>query len=70
MIAKHKHDQALVWECDAAKALMNKKSNEKLILHFDSITRSGIDGDWSSLTLNICSPPNISNKFTLCVFCI
>ena len=26
-IAKHKHDQALEWECDAAKVLVNRKSN-------------------------------------------
>ena len=44
-IAKHKHDQALERECDAAKALMNKKSNEKVIHHSDSTTRNRIDGD-------------------------
>ena len=48
-IAKHKHGQALERECDAAKALMNKKLNEKVILHFDSTTRSRIDGGWPSL---------------------
>ena len=58
-------NQALVRERDAAKALMNKKSNEKVILHFDSTTRSRIDGDWPSLILNMRSPPNVSNKFTL-----
>lgn len=38
MIAKQKHEQALERECDAAKALTNKKSNEKVILHFESTT--------------------------------
>ena len=45
-IGKHKHDQALERERDAAKALMNKNSNDKVTLHFDSTTRSKIDRDW------------------------
>ena len=65
MIAKQKHEQALERECDAAKALTNKKSNEKVILHFESTTWRKIDGDWPSLILNIRSPSNVSNKFTL-----
>ena len=52
-IPKHKHDQVLEQECDAAKALMNRKLIEKVIFHFDSTTRSRIDGDWPSLILNI-----------------
>ena len=44
---------------------MNKKSIEKVILHFDSTTRSRINGDWPSSILNVRSPPNVSNKFTL-----
>ena len=63
--AKHKHDQVLERECDVAKALMNKKSNEKVILHFDSTTRNRTDGDWPSLILNIHPPLKVSNKFTL-----
>ena len=62
---KNNHNQALERECDVAEALMNKKLNEKVIVHFDSTNRSRVNGDWSSLILNICSPPNDSNKFTL-----
>ena len=44
---------------------MNKKSNEKVIIHFDLTTRRRIDGDWPLVILNIRSPPNVSTKFRL-----
>ena len=44
---------------------MNKKLNEKVTLHFDSTALSGIDRDWPSLILKICSPPNVSNTFPI-----
>ena len=44
---------------------MNKKLNGKVTLYFDSTTRNGIDRGWPSLILKVCSPPNVSNKFTI-----
>ena len=44
---------------------MSKRSNERVIIHFDLTTRKRIDGDWPLVILNIRSPPNVSNKFRL-----
>lgn len=47
-----KHKKALSQEIIAAKALISKKPCTKATLHFDTTTRSRIDGDWPSLILN------------------
>ena len=64
-IANHKHGQSLYREYEAASALINKKPEDKVILHFDTTSRSRIEGEWPSLILKILSPPNHVNKFTL-----
>ena len=63
-IANHKHSQPLQREQDTAITLINKGSNNKTILHFDTTKRSRIDGAWPSLILNIRSPPNQTQRFT------
>ena len=50
-INNFKHKKALCQEVVAANALMNKKSSTKVTLHFDTTTRSRIDGDWPCLIL-------------------
>lgn len=52
-ISTYKHKQALMMEITAAKALMNKSSDTKIVLHYDTTSRSRIDGEWPSLILNI-----------------
>ena len=47
-----KHKKALHQEIMAARALMNKDKNTKVTLHYDTTTRSRIDGDWPCLMLN------------------
>ena len=65
-IANHnKNSQALQREQGAAIALINKGSNSKAILHFDTNKRSRIECEWPPLTLNIRSPPNQTQRFTL-----
>ena len=51
-INRFKHKKALKQEIIAAKALFSKKESSKVTLHFDTTTRSQIDGDWPSLILN------------------
>ena len=47
-----KHKKALTQEIIAAKALFFKKETTKVILYYDTTSRSCIDGDWSSLIFN------------------
>ena len=35
-----------------ATALLNKKPGTKVVLHYDTTSRSRIDGEWPSLRLN------------------
>ena len=51
-VNKFKHKKAITQEIIAAKALYSKKETTKVTLHFDTTTRSRIDGDWPSLILN------------------
>ena len=47
-----KPKKALTQEIIAAKALFSKKETTKVTLHYDTTSRSRIDGDWSSLMFN------------------
>ena len=47
-----KHKKAITKEKIAAKALFSKKATTKVTLHFDTTSRSRIDGDWPSLIFN------------------
>ena len=38
-------------EREAAIHLLNKESNAKATVHFDSTSRSSIDGEWPSLII-------------------
>ena len=46
MIAAYKQCQAKQMEREAAIHLLNKKSNFKLTVHFDSTSCSSVDGEW------------------------
>ena len=47
-----KHKQALMMEISAAAALLNKKPGTEVVLHYDTTSRSRIDGEWPSIILN------------------
>ena len=47
-----KHKKALTQEIIAAKALFSKKETTKMTLHYDTTSRSRIEGDWPSLIFN------------------
>ena len=49
---EHKHNKALHQEIKAANALGNRDDETKVTLHYDTTTRSQIDGEWPSLILN------------------
>ena len=51
-INKFKHKKALRQEIIAAKALYSKKETTTVTLHFDTTSRSRINGDWPALILN------------------
>ena len=51
-ISNYKHMQASQVERDAGLALMNKPEDIKSILHYDTTSRSCIDGGWPSIILN------------------
>ena len=62
--AQFKHKKALYQEIHAAEALVSKASTTKVTLHFDTTTRSRIDGEWPSIIFNFLDdkvPEN--NKF-------
>ena len=48
----YKHKKALRQKIIAAKALHSKKDTTAVTLHFDTTSRSRIDGEWPSLILN------------------
>ena len=61
-----KHKIALIQEIEAANALINKKPTRKVSLHFDTTTRSRIEGDWPCLIPNLCSnDPNECKMISL-----
>ena len=47
-----KPKKALTQEIIAAKALFSKKETTKMTLHYDTTSRSRIEGDWPSLIFN------------------
>ena len=51
-ILKYKHLQATQGETDAGVALFNNTKPGKVTLHYDTTSRSNIDGEWPSLILN------------------
>ena len=55
-INSYKHNKALQQEIDAAVALKNKDEKTKITLHYDTTSRSRIDGEWPALILNFISP--------------
>ena len=51
VINNHKHNLAIQHEKNAANYLFNIKDGVKVTLHYDSTSRSKIDGEWPSLIL-------------------
>ena len=60
-INNHKHTLAIQQEKDAATALNNISPGAKVTLHYDSTSRSKIDGDWPALILIFSN----NQRFTL-----
>ena len=54
-ISDYKQILASEMELMAAKALYNKDSNVKVFLHFDTTSRSSIDGEWPAIILRFSS---------------
>lgn len=54
-IASYKHMQASQVELDAALALYNKSSEDVSTVHYDTTSRSYIDGEWPSIILSFSS---------------
>ena len=50
-IADYKQCQASQMERETAIHLLNKESSVKVTVHFDSTSRSSINGEWSSLII-------------------
>lgn len=59
----HKHLKALNQEIEAADALLNKEPDSKATLHYDSTTRSRLEGEWPSLLINVLSKEISKCKF-------
>ena len=55
VVESFKHNKAIRQEVLAAESLVEKKKDTKITLHYDSTTRSKIDGEWPSLILNFLS---------------
>ena len=55
VISSYKHMKALSQEIAAAKMMVNKTSESKLTLHYDTTSRNRIDGEWPSIILNFSS---------------
>ena len=62
VINTFKHKKALCQEIVAAKSLMNKKVTTKVTLHFDTTSRSRIEGDWPALILNFLDEDPADSK--------
>lgn len=52
-ISDHKQFLATETETDAALALLDKDLSVKAFIHFDTTSRSNIDGDWPSIILRL-----------------
>ena len=57
-----KHKKAIAQEIIAAKALHSKKSTTKVTLHYDTTSRSRIDGDWPALIFNFKDDDPLENR--------
>ena len=51
-VSDFKCKKSLHQEIQAAQALGNKKEGTQITLHYDTMSRSKVDGEWPSLTLN------------------
>ena len=54
-VSDFKHKKSLHQEIQAAKALANKKEGTRVTLHYDTTSRSRVDGEWPSFILNFLS---------------
>ena len=54
-VSDFKCKKSLHQEIQAAQALGNKKEGTQVTLHNDTMSRSKVDGEWPSLTLNFLS---------------
>ena len=52
-LISYKHNKALHQEIYAAKSLIDKSSSSKVTLHYDTTSRSRIDGEWPAIIINI-----------------
>ena len=48
LISDYKQMQASQMERDASTALLNKQTEVKSTLHYDTTSRNAIDGEWPS----------------------
>ena len=61
-----KHDKAMKQEITAAEVISSKTDGTKVTLHYDTTSRSKIDGEWPSLILNFLSQDKANtNMFML-----
>ena len=66
MVEEYKHKKALHQEIAAAKALGNLDEGTKVTLHYDTTSRSQVDGEWLSLLLNFLNDdPTKCRMFSL-----
>ena len=65
-VEEYKHNKALHQEIAAAKALGNLDEGTKVTLHYDTTSRSQVDGEWLSLLLNFLNDdPTKCRMFSL-----
>ena len=62
-ISTFKPLKSLSQEMDAAEAIMQKDGDCKITLHYDTTTRSRLEGEWPSLILNILSEDPAKCRF-------
>lgn len=60
-VNEYKHKKALYQEIHAANVLINKAQSSKITLHYDTTSRSRIEGEWPCLIINV-----IDDDPTLC----
>ena len=58
----YKHKKALYQEILAAKSLIDKAETTKVTLHYDTTSRSRIDGEWPCLILNFMDDVHPENS--------
>ena len=62
VVGDHKHDKALKKEITAAEALGNLEEGTKVTLHYDTTSRSRVDGEWPCLILNFLNDDKLKCK--------